>query len=326
MELYLGAVEIYIIYTVVLPMSTLALLISMRLLSPPIASRGSDFFSKLELERFSIFLALRGIRVSGIRALLYSFLISAFLSCVLFLVTQNALSACVLILPIFVYGLFLYFDDMRISQAEENLPDALFYTSSTHHMGVDKVLEDIANSSYGNLSTEFRKAFNQVKAGISIKKSLEEIVSRNPSPIIKRGVSLLIKIDEMGSSIETALKKTAEDIKDLLMMTSERSAVLSMHKYNLLIATLLLPAIFGITFSLVSKINLEYLSDIIDFSSSPDLMDAVYAAVQIYLVEFSVISSLFLADYSGSWKRFVIYLAFLLPLMISVFYFSRSIA
>jgi len=199
------------------------------------------------------------------------------------------------------------------------MPDALFYASSLHSFGLEKVVRELAFSNYGLLSSEFMKTYNQVNAGFSIKISLASFVEKNNSIIIDRGVSLLIKIHDLGSSLEHALRSTAEDIYDMFILMRERSSILSMMKYNLFVASLVVPAIFGAVLSIVSSLDLTYINSLIG-ASSVNLYSPILFSINIYLVEFSFLSSLFLADFSGSWKRFVIYLIFLLPLTFIIFY------
>jgi archaellum biogenesis protein FlaJ (TadC family) len=190
---------------------------------------------------------------------------------------------------------------------------------------MEKVISEISRSNYGELAKEFRRADRQINGGFSVRVALQSIIDRNRSPIIERGISLLIKIHEVGASLERALKSTAEDIHDIFLLLREREAVLSMQKYNLLLACILVPAIFGAVLALVSSLDLSYIESLLATTSSRDLLPAVEFSITIYLFEFSVLASLFLADYSGSWKRFAVYLVFILPIIFAIFYLVRGI-
>ncbi len=319
MDVNLSNENIYLLYTIFLPLSILLLLLVMRLLSPSFNARGSSLFSSSEMLRFSVFLNNLKIKMHPMDFLKYSILLFSIISVIVFFYTYSPLSIMFLLLPLVFYGVFLYLEDLRISQIESYMPDALFYASSLHSFGLEKVVRELAFSNYGLLSSEFMKTYNQVNAGFSIKISLASFVEKNNSIIIDRGVSLLIKIHDLGSSLEHALRSTAEDIYDMFILMRERSSILSMMKYNLFVASLVVPAIFGAVLSIVSSLDLTYINSLIG-ASSVNLYSPILFSINIYLVEFSFLSSLFLADFSGSWKRFVIYLIFLLPLTFIIFY------
>lgn len=324
MDISLSPSSIYIIYIAILPLLTLSLLLTIRFLSPPISKRGADFLSKDELTKFTVFLGKYGIMMPARQFLLYLTIASLIASFLLFFATSGSpLSFLCLLLPLFIYGIFLYFDDMRISSIESRMPDALFYAASLHSFGMEKVISEISKSSYGELAKEFKRADRQVSAGFSVRVALQSIIDRNRSPIIERGISLLIKIQEVGASLEKALKSTAEDIHDMFLLLRERETVLSMQKYNLLLACVLVPAIFGAVLSLVSSLDLSYIETLLSTTSSRNLLPVVEFSINIYLFEFSLLASLFLADYSGSWKRFAVYFVFLLPTVFAIFYIVR---
>ncbi len=319
MDISLTSENIYFIYTFLLPLSILLLLLIMRFLSPLFNSRGSTLFSSSEIMRFGIFLNSLKIRISPINFLKFSFIIFFFFSLISFYYTYSPFSIVFVILPFAFYGIFLYLEDLRTSQIENYMPDALFYASSLHTFGLEKVVKELASSNYGLLYSDFLKTHNQVNAGFSIKIALISLIERNNSLIVERGINLLIKIHDLGSSLELALRNTAEDIYDMFILMRERSSILSMMKYNLFVASLVVPAIFGSVISIVSSLDLSYISFLIG-STSIDLYSHILFSINIYLVEFSILSSLFIADFSGSWKRFVIYLIFLLPLTFIIFY------
>ena len=325
MDLSLTSENIYVIYTILLPLCILSLLLIMRFLSPSFNSRGSNLFSSSEIMRFGFFLNNLKIKMNPYNFLKYSMFLSVLFSLIIFYYTFSPFSVIFAMLPLVFYGVFLYLEDLRISQIESYMPDALFYASSLHSFGLEKVVNELAYSNYGLLSSEFYKTYNQVSAGFSIKIALVSLVERNNSLIIERGISLLVKIHDLGSSLERALRSTAEDIYDMFILMRERSSILSMMKYNLFISSLIVPAIFGAVISIVSSLDLSYITILIGESSSIDLYSSILFSINVYLVEFSFLSSLFLADFSGSWKRFVIYLIFLLPLTFIVFYGVQTI-
>jgi hypothetical protein len=319
MDISLTPSNILFIYTIILPLCILLLLFVMRFLSPSFNSRGSSLFSSSEITRFGFFLNDLKIKINPYNFLKYSLFFSLLLSIIVFYYTYSPFSIIFFMLPLVFYGIFLYLEDSRTSQIESYMPDALFYASSLHSFGLEKVVKELAFSNYGLLSSEFLKTYNQVKAGFSIKISLISLVERNNSLIIERGISLLIKIHDLGSSLENALRSTAEDIYDMFILMRERSSILSMMKYNLFVSALIVPAIFGAVISIVSSLDLTYISFLLG-EKSVDLYPTILFSINIYLVEFSFLSSLFLADFSGSWKRFVIYLIFILPLTFILFF------
>lgn len=325
MDISLTKDMIYFIYVIALPALILLMLLATRALSPVSSQRGSEFMSQNEFTKFTIFLSKYGINMPARKFIAFLFLLSLIAAAVLFILTSSMFSLLLILSPLVIYGIFLYVDDMRISNMEDYMPDALFYAASLHNFGMEKVIEEIANTNYGELSSEFGRAHRQIKAGFSVRVALQSISDRNNSPVVERGIALLIKIHEVGASLENALKKTAEDIHDMFLLLKERSSILSMQKYNLMVACFLVPLIFGAVLSLVSSLDLSYIETLLAVSSSKALLPAVRLSINIYLVEFSLLASLFMADYSGSWKRFMLYFIFLLPMMFLLYYAAQTL-
>lgn len=226
-------------------------------------------------------------------------------------------SALVFLIPFIFYFLVLSIAEQRTNAIEASLPDALFQAASFQHgQSMEKTLKFIAESEYGPLSGEFEMASNQVQAGLSVPKAMEQMASRNSSQIIKRVCELLSLNYRMGHNLRKALHSTAEDLSTLFAQAREQEAAMALQKYTVLVGGgLVVPLILGWAMSFAYGINTQTAAA----QETKALLETAQTAIPVYLVEFSLLSSLFIAAQQGSKARAIIYFLVLAPVALAVF-------
>ena len=113
-----------------------------------------------------------------------------------------------------------------------------------------------------------------------------------------------------GADMYTALRETAEDIYSLFNLISQRKSVLSLQKYTLLLGgAILVPLILGSIVQVVGSLNSEGLISLMAGGAHPvELLGTVKDATQVYLILFSIISGIMIAQQEGEPKKAIIYI------------------
>jgi len=138
----------------------------------------------------------------------------------------------------------------KAKKIDKHLPFALMQISIDLNSGLafDKSLERTANSEYGVLSAELKKAIRNVKKNnISVPDALLKIASKNKSNLLKRTMAQLISIYEHGTK-----KKPGEIIRRMALEmlsrqkseSKEFSGKIVMFSLVFIVLSAIIPALF----------------------------------------------------------------------------------
>ncbi|MFH1285960.1 MAG: type II secretion system F family protein [Candidatus Micrarchaeota archaeon] len=335
MDISFSPLDIWLLYLLAFPLANIAIIMMIRMQSPSYSNSSlPGFLSREENSQLTQILNSLGVK-QNFRSLLATLALASFFLAVLLLFIS-------LFIPLLFYFAFIAFAvpflfyfylhyklENRKRELETFLPDALFHAASSQEsVAVERMLHSIGESGYGELSREFAMASKQVEAGASVVSAMQEIAHRNNSPLLRRAITLLIQGYQTGANMHSALSETAEDIFKMFALVRERSAQLALQKYTLLFGGgIIVPIILGMFVNLVSGLGVENSEAILISSTPPEqrlaLISASILASQVYLVIYSLLSSLFIAEQEGNIKKFVVYFAFLAPLVLILFSLAR---
>lgn len=126
-----------------------------------------------------------------------------------------------------------------------------------------------------------------------------------------------------GVSISDSLKETAEDLLENQAIIKERQAVMLVTKYTLLLASaIIVPGILGLVIGLITGLNFSSIGNI-GFGLTPEEREVMFNTAKIganiYIIEYSILASYFLAIQEGNKKQFFVYALFLAPISIITF-------
>ncbi|MFH1256449.1 MAG: type II secretion system F family protein [Candidatus Diapherotrites archaeon] len=287
------------------------------------------FFRKKELREFEALLKLNGCSkclnawfrenlLFGVALFLLSFGV---------LLSQGADDLLVAFLPLafffipLAFGYFwqVYRFEQRKKGIEQLVPDVLLQ-ASIFPKGSDfiKTIEYLSGAGYGALSIEFGKALLEIRKGAPIEEALENIKKRNRSASLDRAINLLIQGYRSGADMGKIFKEAADDLLETNALLRERVSTMVVEKYTLLFAGgLLVPAILGLLVGMVSRLDFTALSVLeigLDAVQRKELLDAALLANKLYIAEYALLASLFVANQEGNAKKALLYALALFPL------------
>ncbi len=206
------------------------------------------------------------------------------------------------------------------------MPDILLSASIfPKGTGLEKIILHFSKTNYRFLSGEFEKCRQEILKGSTAVGALEKMKERNDSIVLGRAIDLVLGGINSGADVSAVFKETAADLFETGAILRERVASLTIEKYTLLIAGgILVPAILGVLTGMVLSLNFDALSEIgigLSLSEKKALIDAAMFASPIYLAEYSLIASFFVAFQEGDLKKGIVYAAALVPLSLAVYFF-----
>lgn len=325
LEAQTSSEDIWFAFLVIFPMINILLIFYIKYATPEVLSNLSEkFLSKKEEVMLDEQLKNMNIHLRFRTFMAYLSLISAFLA-IVFYFQISYYSLIFLFLPLLAYFILLWLIEMRANEIEQYLPDALMY-AATLELGIpmERIIENIANAGYRSLSDEFKKAERQIKVGISVSHSLLNMKDRNSSLLLDRVISLLIQCYKTGKDVHRGIKETAEDIFELNMLKKEQASSLALQKYTILLGgCIFVPIILSVILNLVSNIQ-PFNGDIAALEYRSQILNVANHAVQVYLVIYVLLSSIFVAMQEGRVRTFIGYFILLLPLVLFLFNFGRE--
>jgi pilus assembly protein TadC len=136
----------------------------------------------------------------------------------------------------------------KAKKIEKHLPFALMAMAVEMNINLsfEKIIKNISNGNYGELSSEIKKTEKEIEAGGTIQKALFNLSERIESKMLKRSVSQIISIYEHGSKEKgEPLKQLA---KELLVRqkteAKEFTSKMIMYSVIFIVLSAIIPAMF----------------------------------------------------------------------------------
>ena len=217
-----------------------------------------------------------------------------------------------------------YMFDSRRKKIENYVPDALLYAASfPRGTPMATIIKNLGKSDYEGLADEFTRAHNDIGKGISPASSLHAMKARNKSKVLDRALDLISEGIGSGAGAGTIFRNAAEDLMETNAIIRERASALVVEKYTLLIAGgLIVPCVLGLVVRTVDGLDFAMLAGLeigMEASERAALLQSASFAAQIYIAEYALIASLFVAFFESDPKKAIIYALVLLPLSIGLY-------
>ncbi len=231
------------------------------------------------------------------------------------------------------FAIYLFEDilfEYRKRQKEEILSDLLLEASVfCDESSMEQTIKKIAEADFELVSTDFRRAQIQINNGASIETALIQIKELNKSRAYSRVIDLFLQGYQSGARISDTLKETAEDLLETKAILKERQAVMIVTKYTLILSSgIIVPAILGLIVGLVSGLNFYSMGEIglgINSETRKALFEMAILGTTIYIFQYALLSSFFLALQEGNKKNFWIYALVLVPISTIIFTLAKTL-
>lgn len=219
----------------------------------------------------------------------------------------------------------------RKREIEKEIPGMLLQASIfPSGTPLPKIIEYVSRAGYGKLSLEFERARREIKRGFSVEEALASVKKRNKSVALGRSLNLLLQGYESGAEMSQAFRQAAEDLLETGAIMQERNSALIIEKYTLLAAgAVIVPLVLGLIVGVVSSfgfLQMEGLGIGLSTLQRKELLGVALAANQIYMLEYCVLASAFVAFQEGNPKKAVLYCLALIPSAFAAYYAGRMIA
>ena len=209
-----------------------------------------------------------------------------------------------------------YGDEKRVEDLERHLPDALFAVAGLpKSTRMDDLFGVIEKSGYGPLSEEAGKCRKQLAANLSTGSVLEDLSSRNRSPMLGRACEMLNHVFSTNSF--DRLNRLAEDMMEFTEVRRERAGLLSMQKYTLVFGGLLIPLILRITLDLLGSMAGLFPGG---GSGAAPQIGFAYSLVPAYLVIYALLASIYISAIDERRSRSAGYFLAIALLALSAFF------
>lgn len=264
----------------------------------------------------------------------YSFSLFLILFCfIVFLYFLNYLSLLVLLILIifsfvfsllFFYFFFTYLEDYKQKKITSGLSDLLIQ-ASLFPKGTDiiEIIKYFGSNSISNeiISKEFRICYSQIKNGTPVIDALNNISKRNKNEKLEKIINYLKISYESGIDVSELFVKLSKNLLNTEIVEKEKQVGLAIQKYTLIIsAAVIVPLVLKWVLNIVSGFSFTKLLDIFSFDLT--LFKTAKIAIYVYIGELSLITSIFVGIIDGSWKKFIIYLIFIVPIAYIVFFIA----
>lgn len=268
--------------------------------------------------------------------------IQASLSLVLFLVLLFILKSIYLCLIVVISGNLIYyilesilnkyFQNQKRKALENVLIDEVLLLSSQPKANdLKNIINKLSDSKHRIISQEFKQIQRKVEAGHNIRELFLALSKKYKSEILDRFLELLLNSITTGTVSVADYRSFANNFFKSKQLIDERTSALLMQKYTIIFAGgLIVPGILGIVISLVKKLTSD-----LDFSllqtiqgeaiASSGLFNVCYVCSIVYIIEYVIISSIYLGMLESDLKKSIIYLLFILPTAIGIFFISPTI-
>ncbi len=223
------------------------------------------------------------------------------------------------------YSIPAYLWAKRQRSIEAGLPQALYAAASRPFAPLEEIVRELSHGK-GAMQQEFAKASMQVRNGIAIDTALEGMAAANDSALLKRAIGLLLQSYHTGADMGEALKETAEEISSMAEAVQARAASAAIEKYTLLLAGgIIVPIVLGTLSSMTSSLGLSGLA-VLGFGSASgkELLSSAVAGSQLYIAEYALIASVFVAYQEGAIENSLLYAAVLVPASMALFMLASS--
>ena len=202
------------------------------------------------LERYQIFLSSMKLKVPALYWIAIFFVMALIIGGALYFIDNRiGFLAFAVILDLGV-GLPYYYYNKHIEEIERYWPDSLRLIADTMKSGssFEYSLREASSADFGALSLEYNEVIRRLEMGDTLAISLNNLVERVDSKIVKRTITLIQECLKTGAQLSEVLDDIANDTKMMYRIKKERETKTMLQTIFIFAAgAVIAPFIFGLT-------------------------------------------------------------------------------
>lgn len=219
-----------------------------------------------------------------------------------------------------------YFRSIIKKKLENALLDEVLILSSQPRVNdLKQIVYKLSVSTNIIVSREFKLLKYKIETGHSIKETFLVLAKKYNSEILDRFLELLYNSVTTGTVSSSDYRLFANNFLKTKQLMNERQSVLLIQKYTIIFAGgFIVPGILGLVISLVKKMMLNLdLSILGTITSDTGIFIVCYYCSLLYIIEYVIISSIYLGMLETNLKKSIIYFLFLAPVAIVLFFVGQ---
>jgi pilus assembly protein TadC len=234
------------------------------------------------------------------------------------IIFSSVLISCILSPLILKFFYIQYLEEKTLREKEKLMPDVLLHASSfPKGISTVEIIKHLSNTKFKLISNEFKRVEREIRKGASVSEALSNFKKRNKSRIISRAINLLIQGHESGAEMSEVFRETAQNILETQGIIRERNSALTIEKYTLLFAGgIIVPLILGLLTALIQGFDFNALKELsigLSKQNRKELLSSAMLGNQVYIIEYAIIASIFVANMENNSRKALIYSLILLP-------------
>jgi len=209
------------------------------------------------------------------------------------------------------------------------LDEVLVLSSQPRTNDLKQILHKLSISNHKIVSKEFMHLKKKIEGGHNIKEIFAIFSKKYNSEIVDRFLEILYNSITTGTVSTHDYRAFTNNFLKTKQLIDERNSALLMQKYTIIFAGgFIVPGILGTVISLVKKLTVT-----IDFSTISQatqstnsfLFSVCYYCSIVYIIEYVIISAIYLSMLESNLRKAVLYVIILLPIAISMFFLGSLI-
>ncbi len=231
------------------------------------------------------------------------------------------------------YVLYILFKKYKRNKQKQKLElalldEVLVLSSQPRTNDLKQLLYKLSNSNHKIVSKEFKIILKKIEDGHNVKSVFQIFSKKYNSEIIDQFLDLLYTSVTTGTVTVNDYRSFANNFLRSKQLLDERNSALLIQKYTIIFAGgFIVPGILGVVISLVKKltgtIDLTLISQS-QLISNSSLFTVCYYCSIIYIIEYVIISSIYLSMLESDLRKTIVYLIFLMPVA-SLLFFIGSV-
>ncbi len=210
---------------------------------------------------------------------------------------------------------------------ENTLTDEILKLTTINFTGdIKQIINILSLSRNKTLAKEFLIIQKKIMQGHNISNLFNVLKKKYNSEILDKFLNLILISHKTGTTSYTDFKNLVDDFLRSKQIMQERNSMLLMQKYTIIFSgTVIIPVILGIVVSLVKKLSSSVDMSSLGFEINSSLFVVGYYCSIVYIIEYIIISSIYLAIMENNSKKFIVYLLIFLPISLCLFFLAPAV-